>query len=669
MRVSVTIIRGRCSRFFSKHTLRLSVTTAIFCCACLQISWAVPVLPSLIGDHMVLQQGREIHIWGSADPDENIKVTLAANASSVKADAVGRWSVQLPPMPAGGPFTLTIQGNKTITLKDVMIGEVWIASGQSNMTFALSGAVGGAEEVTHADYPQIRLFTVPRKVALQPQQNTLPATWQICSPESAKDFSAVGYYFARDLQKNLGVPIGVIESAWPGTAIEEWIDPDALRLDPKLKPILDEAVKSEGEASAGARIPFKLEFDDFGLIRSGAAGDALLFSNFDDGSTRDGTGGAWSYDWQSAPDTAFELVAPGRGEKGYAARVSGSLDESDSSTLAAKFNFNGSPMDLSSYSGLRFWARGQGQFRVRTLEPTITDYDDYSTSLFKATESWQPITIWFRDLRQEGWGVNLPFTQNALTGFSIESLTTIGYPPRPVSGLFEGMITPLLAYPFRGAIWYQGESNALKAHLYRTLLPAMIESWRKDSHQENFPFLIVQLPNHGAIPDQPVESAWAELREAQFLTARQLPDTGLAVTIDVGDPKDLHPHRKAELGQRLALWALGTTYAKPIVYSGPLYQSMEVHGSQIRIRFSHIGSGLEANGGTPLRGFAIAGADKTFHWADAQIEGDSVVVSSSEVPDPVAVRYAWADSPPCNLFNKEGLPASPFRTDAWPGIT
>jgi sialate O-acetylesterase len=587
-----------------------------------------------------------------------------------KTDAAGHWSVQLPPMPAGGPFTLTIQGKKAISLKDVMVGEVWVASGQSNMTFGLNGSIGGPDEVTHADYPQIRLFTVPKKIALQAQQNTLPATWQICSPDSAKDFSAVGYYFARALHKNLRVPIGIIESAWPGTTIEEWIDPEALRQNAELKPILDQWIASKSaDASAGKRLPFDLEFDDFELIRDTAAKEARNFSNFDDGGTSDATGGNWGYSWKAAPDTAFELVAPGRGDQGFAARISGALDQSDDSRLTAKFKLDGSAIDLSAYSGLRFWARGQGQFRVRTLQPTITDWDDYSSPSFQATSTWQPITVWFRDLRQEDWGVSLPLTVNALTGFFIESQTTIGDPPRPVSGLFEGMITPLLPYPFRGAIWYQGESNALKAHQYRTLLPALITGWRNASHQKTLAFLIVQLPNHGAIPDQPTESAWAELREAQFLTARQLPDTGVAVTIDVGDPTDVHPHRKLEVGERLALWALGTTYARPVVYSGPLYQGMEIQGSRIKIQFSNVGTGLQANGGTPLRGFAIAGADRTFHWADASIDGNSVVVSSSLVPAPVAVRYAWADSPPCNLFNKEGLPASPFRTDDWPGIT
>jgi sialate O-acetylesterase len=230
------------------------------------------------------------------------------------------------------------------------------------------------------------------------------------------------------------------------------------------------------------------------------------------------------------------------------------------------------------------------------------------------------------------------------------------------------MVAPLLPYPFRGAIWYQGESNALKAHQYRKLLPALIESWRTSTRNGKLVFLIVQLPNHGATPEQPAESAWAELREAQFQTVARVPDTGLAVTIDVGDPTDVHPHRKLEVGQRLALWALGTTYHKSIMYSGPLYGSMKVEGREARIHFTHVGAGLEARSGD-LQGFAVAGADRKFYWATARIEGDAVIVSSPEVASPVAVRYAWADNPRCNLFNKDGLPASPFRTDDWPGIT
>ena len=642
---------------------------AVLCglvCSC----WADPVLPHLLSDHMVLEQGRPIHIWGKADLGEKITVTLADKTRSVLPDARGVWNVELPAMRAGGPFNVVVRGKKTILLKDVMIGEVWVASGQSNMTFALNDSLGAAEELPKADYPQIRLFTVPKKITLEAQSDTLTAAWQICSPETARTFSAVAYYFARDLHRKLNVPIGIIESAWPGTTIEEWIDSRVLQETPAPKPFADQWDASSPPVTAPAtgRRPFNLEFDDFELIRDPSS-PGTVFSNFDDGRSRNSMGGEWSYDWRAAPQTSFDLVAPGNGGTGYAARVAGKMDASDSSRLTAHLQSDNSAADLSSYSGIRFWVRGDGSFRVRTLQPTIRDADDYGTPLLQASSDWKPVVILFRDLRQEGWGITEDFTPQSLTGFAIEAFPALGYPPRPPSGLYEGMIAPLEPYSMRGVIWYQGESNALEAYTYRKLLPALIQSWRASWNEGDFPFLIVQLPNHGATPDQPSESAWAELREAQFLTTKQLPNTAIAVTIDIGDPKDVHPHRKAEVGQRLALLALGTTYEKPIVYSGPLYQSMTVEGNKIRIRFANAGSGIEARGGGPLVGFAIAGPDQQFHWAEATIDGVSVVVSSPEVPTPVAVRYAWGDSPRCNLFNTDGLPASPFRTDSWPGIT
>ena len=648
------------------HLVRWCFVLSLFCCAWSALGRADPVLPNLISDHMVLQQGREIHIWGNADLGETIRVTLAGNSGTATADSHGHWSLLLAPMAAGGPFTLQVAGKRTIVVKDVMIGEVWVASGQSNMTFALSGSAGAAEELAKADYPDIRLFTVPKRIALDPEPDTLPAAWQPCTPDTAKDFSAVAYYFARDLHRKLKVPIGIVESAWPGTTIEEWMAPEAAQRDPQVKASFDLWNGSEGKSFVPGRSDFDLEFDDFELLADPATRNKnLTFSNFDEGSARDALGGYWSYDLRWAPESTFELVSPGRGGNGFAARVSGRLDASDDARLTARFQPDGSPADLSSYAGIRFWVRGNGSFRLRALEPAITDADDYAAILIHASADWTPITIWFRDLRQEGWGVSKDLTLATLTGFSIETFSPAGYPPRPASGLYQGMIAPLLPFPFRGVIWYQGESNALQAWQYRRLLPALVESWRLASHQEQMQFLIVQLPNHGAIPSEPSESAWAELREAQLLTLKQLPGIGLAVTIDVGDPKDVHPHRKAEVGQRLALWALGATYKQPIVYSGPLYQSMAVEGSKIRVRFTHTGSGLEAKDGA-LRGFAVAGADRKFHWASAVIEGDAVLVSSPEVAAPVAVRYAWADSPECNLFNVEGLPASPFRSDDWP---
>lgn len=634
--------------------------------ACIGDVWAAPILPTLFSDHMVLQQGGEIHVWGRADANETITVSLASETVKTTADVHGTWSIELPALSAGGPFTLSVRGKQDVVINDVLIGEVWIASGQSNMAFALEGAEGAAAEIPKANDPQIRLFTVPKRIAVSPQENTLPAHWQLCTPDTAKSFSAVAYFFAREIRQKLNVPVGIVESVWPGTTIEEWIAPEYLQNDPELKSILDRwtHVTPAEKNFAEHPLTFELEFDDFELIPASADSQPKHVSKFEEGSSLLSTGGSFSYSWNDAPDSRFELVPPGH-NGGYAARVAGQLDGTQDSKLSATYNLDGSPLDLTSYAGIRFWMRGNGSFRFRSKQPTITDYDDYATRLFKTTAEWQPVTILFRDLRQDGWGVYQDFTPSALTGFAIENLTSIGYAEMPVSALYNGMIAPLVPYAFRGALWYQGESNALRAHQYRKLLPTLIRNWRDASKQSDMEFLIVQLPNHGAIPDQPTESAWAELREAQLMTLGQVPHTGLAITIDVGDPKDLHPHRKREVGERLALWALGTTYKQNIEYSGPLYESMQIQGSEARIHFTHLGKGLVAQDVGIVRGFAVAGADRKFYWADARIEGDTVVVTSPEVSQPVAVRYAWGDSPVCNLFNKDGLPASPFGTDDW----
>lgn len=631
---------------------------------------ADPRLPYLFADHMVLQQNMNIAVWGWADPEEHIAVTLESNTRETITTADGTWKVSLPAMHAGGPFTLIVRGKKVVEAKDVLLGEVWIASGQSNMTYALSGATGAAEEIPAARYPQMRFFTVPKRIAIMPQENTLPAAWEVCTPDTAKIFSAVAYFFGRDLHRALNVPIGIILSSWPGTAGEEWTDMDSLLREPVLRPIVQrwEAEPSGVKAFATSPAEISLEFDDFELLPSaGSAGTPALLSNFDDGGSRTETGGVWTYNWPDAVATAFELASPGRGGAGYAAQVSGKLDGASSSNLQASFKSDSSPADFSTFMGIRFWVRGSGAFQFQMLQPTISDWDNYSAEIVRATPEWQEVTIWFKDLKQAGWGVIEPFTANALTGFILNIMSPIENVERPPSGLYDGMIAPLEKYRIRGAIWYQGEGNTWRAEQYRTLLPSMIQGWRKGFGEPDFPFLIVQLPNLETSPELG-NSIWAELRDAQLQTAKTVPNTGLAVTIDVGDPKNLHPPRKAEIGQRLALWALGTTYGQKIVYSGPIYDSMKVSRKEVHIRFQYVGDGLEAHGDT-LKGFAVAGADKKFHWADARIDGNEVVVSSKEVSAPVAVRYAWAGSPECNLYNKNGLPASPFRTDDWPGAS
>lgn len=631
---------------------------------------AEPRLPHLFTDHMVLQEDVSIPVWGWADPEERITVILGPHTREATATTAGRWEVLLPAMHAGGPFTLSVRGKKIVEVKDVLLGEVWIASGQSNMAYALSGATGAAEEIPAANYPQMRFLTVPKRIALAPQEDTLTAPWEVCTPDTAKIFSAVAYFFGRDLHQALKVPIGLILSVWPGTAGEEWTDQASLGRGPVLRPIVERwgGMPAEVKNFAAEPAEVSLEFDDFELLpAAGSAGTPTLLCNFDDGASRTETGGVWTYNWPDAAGTTFDLVAPGRGGAGYAARVAGKLDGASSSNLQASFKTDGSRTDLSSFMGIRFWVRGKGAFQFQMLQPTISDWDNYSAETIRATPDWQEVTIWFKDLKQAGWGVSKPFTANALTGFALNIMVPFGDPERPPSGLYNGMIAPLEKYRIRGAIWYQGDGNTWRAEQYRALLPSLIEGWRKGFGEPDFPFLIVQLPNLGTSPPLG-DSIWAELRDAQLWTVKTVPNTGLAVSIDVGDSKNLHPPRKAEIGDRLALWALGTTYGRRIVYSGPIYESMKITRNEVHIRFRDVGDGLAARG-EALKGFSIAGADRRFHWADARIEGDEVVVSSNDVSSPVAVRYAWAGSPECNLYNKNGLPASPFRTDDWPGAS
>ena len=485
-------------------------------------------LPSVLGDGMVLQRDMPAPIWGTASPGEKVSVAVAGQEVSTTAGDDGRWLVKLPPLKAGGPFEMTVAGRNTITRKDILVGEVWICSGQSNMVWWVRASANAEQEAAAANYPQIRLFTVKAVTASQPRPDT-EGTWQPCSPKTVPDFSAVAYFFGRHLHKELGVPVGLINTAWGGTPAESWMSRAAMESDPEFRPILDRWSRQVADSAAAMR--------------------------------------------------------------------------------------------------------------------------DYA----------QKVTQWVEDVQKaDAAGRPLPAAPQPPNDARSS-------PHRP-SVLFNAMIHPLIPFAIRGAIWYQGESNAGRAYQYRKLFPAMIQDWRRAWGQGDFPFLYVQLANFMKAQDQPGVSAWAELREAQTMTLA-LPNTAMAVTIDVGDAADIHPKNKQDVGKRLALAALARAYGRDIPYSGPLYQSMKVEGDSVRLRFQHVDGGLVAQGGEPLRGFAIAGDDRNFVWADAKIDGNTIVVRSDKVARPVAVRYAWADNPVCNLFNKAGLPASPFRTDDWPGIT
>ncbi len=480
-------------------------------------------LPGLFTDHLVLQQGQTVSVWGWADDGET--VTVHFRDQTVKATARnGQWMVRLKKFRSGGPDVLTVAGKNQIELQDVLVGEVWIASGQSNMQFPLSRSFESGKDIAASANPNLRLFTVPRLKALEPT-NDVHAAWQLCGPGTVPGFSAVAYYFGRDLQRALNVPVGIIHTSWGGSPAEVWMSRRALAAKPEYeKDILDR------------------------------------------------------------------------------------YESSASRYLAARAQ----------------WQKERAEAKDKQL--------DFNKPAPRAP--WRP------------------------------------------TELYNGMIAPLIPYAIKGAIWYQGEANAGRAYQYRSLFPDMIRNWRKDWNQGDFTFLAVQLAPYDKRKHRPLEeiandtgeSDWAELREAQVHATEVLPEAGLAVITDVGEKDDIHPTKKAPVGERLALAARAIAYHQDVEFSGPVFEKMKVTDGKAVLSFKHTGEGLEARGGA-LQGFTIAGPDHRFVRAQAEIQGNKVVVSSPEVSKPVAVRFGWADYPVVNFWNKNGLPASPFRTDKFPMST
>ena len=485
--------------------------------------WADVKPSALFSDHMVLQSGMAVPVWGAATPGEAVTVTLNGQKQSATASADGKWMVRLKSLKPGGPFRMTIAGNNTIVINDVLVGEVWLGSGQSNMAFTVSkkkasyaGLVDEEREIAEANYPQIRMFTGKTAKTYEPQTE-IQGEWQICNPDNVPGFSAVGYLFARDLHRELRQPVGFLTLAFGASTAESWIRRETVAADPLLKPMLD-------------------HFDE-----------AVQF-------------------YRTKPDAPpSEAPQPPQ-------------------TINAR----------------------PGPPPARQRDPV---QDQHNPTV-----------------------------------------------------LFNGMINPVIPYAIRGAIWYQGESivgGKEGVALYPHVMETLIKDWRKLWGEGGFPFFVVQLPALQNISNNPL------VREGQAAVL-SLPRTGMAVTIDIGDPKDVHPHNKAPLGERLTRMAMANVYGRKLEYSGPVYESMKISGIAVRLKFSHVGGGLVAKDG-PLKWFVVAGADGKFVPAEARIEGDTVVVTSAEVSAPAAVRYAWDNYPEgCNLYNAAGLPAAPFRTDRWP---
>jgi len=515
-------------------------------------------LPAIFGDHMVLQQDSRLPVWGTAEAGEKVSVSIAGKTAETTAGSDGKWRVELPALPVGSePATLIVTGKNSLTFNDVLVGDVWICSGQSNMEFSL-----GSNEKVETD-PQLRFFHIPHTAKIAPQTD-VAGKWEVCDAKTAASFSAVGYYFGHELRSVLKRPIGLIESSWGGTPAQAWTPIEGLKKDAELKEYADSYDASVAN-----------------FAKAEAAYPAALAKYQEEDAT-----------WQKEVGATY-------------------LPQLDA------------------------WKKGAAEAKAAGKEAP------------PQPKPAQPRPVAPRDPNGGG-----------------------GSP----AALYNGMIAPLIPYAIKGVIWYQGESNAGKAVQYKTLFGRMISQWRENWGQGDFPFLFVQLAAFGKNGDA---DTWPFLRESQLKTLA-LPKTGMASAVDVGDPGNIHPKDKKDVGLRLALAARHIAYGEDVVFTGPIYESMKVDGNTVRVKFTEMGGGLvigtapwHAASVMPLPadklvGFAVAGEDKKWSEADAKIDGDIVAVSSAEVTKPVAVRYAWHNSPEGNLYNKEGLPASPFRSDDWP---
>jgi sialate O-acetylesterase len=635
-------------------------------------------LPQLIADHMVLQRDNPITIWGWASPSEKILVTFDGKTYKTVAAADSSWEIRLRAMKAGGPYTMEIRGRNHLTLKDILIGDVWFCSGQSNMVLDMERVKEKyPEEIAQANFPEIRNFFVPTLSDVARLHEDLPSSkWEEANPKNVLLFGAATWFFAKQLYLKYHVPIGIINSSVGGTPVQAWISAEGLKdipdyaarvaqlrdsvfLDRLLHPVSSRTgmMRPRTHPDKGLSGPVKwydpayvpVDWHPFWLPGYWA-----------DQGVRGLNGVVWFRKEIEAPASMA-----GKPAKLFVGRIVDADETYVNGVKVGNITYQYPPRRYEVPAGVLKAGKnllvvrvtntfGKGGFvpdKRYELTDGVNHIDIRGDWQYKVSEVFAPRKS---DARPIQGGAAGPTVASALP-FSAQNEPT---------GLYNTMVAPAIKEKIKGFLWYQGEANTGNAKAYRVLLPALIKDWRSKWGEGALPFLYVQLPNFGEAQYSPSESQWAELRDAQ-LSALSVPNTGMAVAIDAGEWNDLHPLDKKDVGDRLALPAEHFAYGdQTVVYSGPIYRSASIGGDSIVINFDHIGSGLMAKGGEGLQSFAIAGADKKFVWGDARIEGDHVVVSSDEVSAPKYVRYAWADNPEdANLYNKEGLPASPFRTD------
>jgi sialate O-acetylesterase len=635
---------------------------------CAQRSGAAPSAPQplpfvspLFADHMVLQRGKLNTIWGWSDPGDRVTLTIGKHTATGVAGADRRWQVKVEPPTVGGPYEVKISGHETVELHDVLVGDVWLCGGQSNMEFALKGARNGAEEVKTADHPEIRFFTVSGKPAYR-HVDVVGGTWKVVSPETADRISAVAYYFARRVQKEIHVPIGLVIDAVGGTPAEAWTSASAIRsLHDFDVPMAElDRLTASHAPEYGNYVMHWYDDYDTGIKENWET------AGFDDAAwkTVNVPGGFKDLGLPGTPAVAwFRRVVelPDPIPAGRTAIFLGSIERMDTVWL------NGQPVGGSAWvENPRVYPLREGVLKPGRNVIAIRVLKTKPDGGFLGKPEELHITL--------GDGKVIPLAGEWKGRISVDARPPhslpIGYENWPVmpTVLYNGMLAPVAPLAITGALWYQGEQNSDRGYQYRKILPVMIADWRRLFGQGDFPFYIVSLPEFEHRSETPKDSTWAETRESQAMTAAEVPNTCLAITIDTGDPDNLHPTEKEPVGDRLALCALAKHYGRDVVYSGPVMSSVDRRPDSIVIHFKHAEGGLVVKG-TKLEEFDIAGADRKWYRAEARIDGDSVVVSSPSVPHPLEVRYAWQSNPPATLFNGAGLPAGPFRTDTWPGIT
>jgi sialate O-acetylesterase len=628
-------------------------------------------LPKLISDGMVLQQDTEVKIWGWAAIHEKISLSFHDSIYQTTANDSGEWDVKLPNLKAGGPYTMTIMSSDTVTIKNILIGDVWICSGQSNMELPMKRVSPIYEhEIANSDNTYIRCFTVPQRFNFnEPQKDLVSGIWQAANPKNVLDFSATAYFFAKELYEKYQVPIGLINTSLGGSPAEAWISEGSLKAFPEhykeAQRFKDSTLINKIENQDKMRIQAwhnELRKKDEGYKDPRKIWNDPTLNTSDWATmkipgywtlTQLGhvNGVVWFKKEINIPAFPDKVGIDSPMAEQRAKLILGRIVDSDSVFVNGVFvgttGYQYPPRRYSFPSDLL--KEGQNAIVVRVISES-------GHGGFVLDKHYELITGGQTIDLKGDWQYRLGATMDPLA-----SQTFIRWKPL---GLYNAMISPLLNYAMKGVIWYQGESNAERPIEYEELLPALIRDWRKNWNQGDFPFLFVQLPNYMEAKKQPSESNWALLREAQLKTL-SLPNTGMAVAIDIGEWNDIHPLNKKDVGKRLALAAQKVAYHdNNVVYSGPLYHSMKIIGNKVILSFTNIGSGLVAQGGAELTNFAIAGNDKKFIWAKALLKGNKVVVWNSKVQKPKAVRYAWADNPlGANLYNREGLPASPFRTD------